>query len=85
MVKRIFLTMMLATTTCLAFTFCPSDSSDESERQENEPTTPSDKLKVLVAYYSHTGNTRQIAGYIHEAVKSDLLAIDVVNPVSGRL
>ena len=31
--------------------------------------------KVLIVYFSHTGNTRTIAGYIHDTVKSDLVEI----------
>lgn len=84
MVKRFFLTMMMTAATCLAFASCTSDPSDKPGLQEDEnpsePVTPPDGQKVLVAYYSHTGNTRQIAGYIHEAVESDLFAIEVVNP-----
>ena len=29
----------------------------------------------MVVYFSHTGNTRTIAGYIHDTVKSDLMEI----------
>lgn len=40
---------------------------------------PSGDRKVLVVYFSHTGNTRTIAGYIHETVKSDLVEIETVD------
>ncbi|MCS3155394.1 flavodoxin [Phocaeicola dorei] len=33
----------------------------------------------MVVYFSHTGNTRTIAGYIHETVKSDLVEIKTVD------
>ena len=39
------------------------------------PVEPSGDKKVLVVYFSHTGNTRTIAAYIHDAVKSDLMEI----------
>lgn len=45
------------------------------EEKTEEPTEPSGNKKVLVVYFSHTGNTRTIAGYIHDAVKSDLVEI----------
>ena len=35
--------------------------------------------KVLIAYFSHTGNTRTIAGYIHDTVKSDLVEIQTAD------
>lgn len=79
-----FLTMMFATVSCFAFASCSSEPAEESDRQEegtpSDSVTPPKGLKTLVAYYSHTGNTRQIAEYIHEAVESDLFAIEVVNP-----
>lgn len=40
-----------------------------------EPAEPSGNKKVLVVYFSHTGNTRTIAEYIHDTVKSDLVEI----------
>lgn len=35
--------------------------------------------KILVAYFSHTGNTREIATQIHEKVSGDLFEIKAVN------
>jgi len=37
-------------------------------------------MKALVAYFSHTGNTRVIASQIHERVGGDMLEIATVNP-----
>lgn len=71
----LFAWLMLATTGC---------SSDEprtelpdtpSEEKPEEAVEPSGDKKVLVVYFSHTGNTRTIAGYIHDTVKSDLMEI----------
>lgn len=45
------------------------------EEKTEEPAEPSGNKKVLVVYFSHTGNTRTIAGYIHDTVKSDLAEI----------
>ena len=39
--------------------------------------------KVLVAYYSHTGNTRAVAEYIREATGGDLFEIVPVKPYSS--
>jgi len=35
---------------------------------------------ILVAYFSHTGNTRKIANLIHKRVPSDIFEIKTVNP-----
>lgn len=44
-----------------------------------EPAEPSGNRKILIVYFSHTGNTRTIAGYIHDTVKSDLVEIETVD------
>ena len=36
--------------------------------------------KILVAYFSHTGNTREIANQIHKIVGGDIFEIQVVEP-----
>lgn len=71
----LFAWLMLVTTGCSADeprTELPDTPSDE---KPEEPVVPSGDKKVLVVYFSHTGNTRTIAGYIHETVKSDLVEI----------
>lgn len=64
----LFAWVMLATTSCSAEGTSP-----------DEPAEPSNDRKVLVVYFSHTGNTRTIAGYIHDTVKSDLVEIKTVD------
>ncbi len=36
--------------------------------------------KILVAYFSHSGNTREIANQIHKSVGGDILEIQSVQP-----
>lgn len=38
------------------------------------------KASILVAYFSHSGNTRAIAEQIHERVGGDLFRIETVDP-----
>lgn len=40
-----------------------------------KPTAPASGRKVLIVYFSHTGNTRTIAGYIHDMVESDIVEL----------
>lgn len=40
-----------------------------------EPSAPAGDCKVLIVYFSHTGNTRTIAGYIHDMVESDIVEL----------
>ena len=44
-----------------------------------EPTAPAGDRKVLSVYFSHTGNTRTIAGYIHDMVESDMVELETEN------
>ena len=78
MEKKILLLLawlMLAVTGCSAND--PQTDSPDTPPVEKpeEPAEPSGNRKILIVYFSHTGNTRTIAGYIHDTVKSDLVAV----------
>ena len=82
MEKKILLLLawlMLAVTGCSAND--PQTDSPDTPPVEKpeEPAEPSGKRKILIVYFSHTGNTRTIAGYIHDTVKSDLVEIETVD------
>lgn len=70
-----------------------SESVKESENEAAEPATESapaaenketessgENSKILVVYFSHTGNTKPIAEYIHDLVGGDLVRLEPVNP-----
>lgn len=40
----------------------------------------SDKEKILIVYFSHTGNTRRIAEQIHRNIGGDLVEIEIIDP-----
>ena len=70
---------MLAATGCSA-SESRTDLPDTPPAQKPEkPAEPSRNRKILVVYFSHTGNTRTIAGYIHNTVRSDLVEIKTVD------
>ena len=82
MEKKILLLLawlMLAVTGCSAND--PQTDSPDTPPVEKpeEPAEPSGNRKILIVYLSHTGNTRTIAGYIHDTVKSDLVEIETVD------
>lgn len=82
MEKKILLLLawlMLAVTGCSA-NDPQTDSPDTLPVEKpEEPAEPSGNRKILIVYFSHTGNTRTIAGYIHDTVKSDLVEIETVD------
>lgn len=75
----LFAWAMLTTTSCLAEGTPSDDPETPPVEKPDEPAQPSGDRKVLVVYFSHTGNTRTIAGYIHDTVKSDLVEIETVD------
>lgn len=75
----LFAWVMLATTSCSTEGTSPDEPTTPPVEKPDEPAEPSNDRKVLVVYFSHTGNTRTIAGYIHDTVKSDLVEIKTVD------
>jgi flavodoxin len=58
-----------------------SDSSNQNKIQSNaQKQFDTGTKKVLVAYFSHTGNTEVIANKIHESVGGDIFKIVTVDP-----
>ena len=49
--------------------------------QAPKPTAP--EGKVLIAFFSHTGHTRKIAGMVHDDIGGDLFEIQTVIPYSS--
>lgn len=43
-------------------------------------TTAKHTVKVLIAYFSRTGNTREVARHIHQSVGGDIIEIRPVTP-----
>lgn len=52
----------------------PSREGENKQEQQNSENS------ILVAYFSHTGNTRKIAYQIHEKVGGDIFEIVTVDP-----
>lgn len=70
--------LLLATVSCKGETpYEPEIPGTPGET--TEPDEPAGDRKILVVYFSHTGNTRTIAGYINEAVESDIVEIKTVD------
>lgn len=71
----LFVWLILAVTGCSAGESQTDIRDTPPAGKPEKPIEPSGDQKVLVVYFSHTGNTRTIAGYIHDTVKSDLVEI----------
>lgn len=58
----------------------PEDEIPVIPDKPDEPDSPDNDSKTLVVYYSHSGNTQTIAGYIKDALGCDIVRIETVNP-----
>lgn len=61
-----------------ASTEAPTENSDAAQETEGESG------KTLVVYYSASGNTEAVAGYIAQATNADTLELVPVEPYSGE-
>lgn len=57
-----------------------TQAKTEENDNEKQSNTPTSNKKILVAYFSHSGNTQVIANEIHETVGGDILQINTVDP-----
>lgn len=73
----------------LMFIGCGNGSATQSAQSENTQAQQTAAVggnssgtnkKILVAYFSHTGNTEKVAQQIHEMVGGDIVKIETVNP-----
>ena len=51
-------------------------ANNETNVEENENNQENGKGKVLVVYFSHTGNTENVANFIHQAVGGDIVKLE---------
>ncbi len=83
MIKKI-LALVLTIMMGLSLAVCGNTNSDMTG-SDNDSTvqgqqSSTEENNILVAYFSHTGNTREIANQIHEKVGGDIFEIVTVDP-----
>ena len=57
-----------------------ANTDDNTNEQTNDQTTITDDSKILIAYFSRSGNTEEIANQINELVGGTLVKIETVEP-----
>lgn len=57
-----------------------ANTDDNTNEQTNDQTTTTDDSKILIAYFSRSGNTEEIANQINELVGGTLVKIETVEP-----
>ena len=72
------MSLLLIVVSCLAFTLSSCGGGDDKGKLDTN-----DSSKVLVAYFSATGNTEKAAGYIAEATGGTLYEITPAEPYTS--
>jgi len=60
-----------------------NNSSNTNNTNKDGEQTMAGSKKILVVYFSYTGNTRKLANQIHEKVGGDIVEIEPVTPYSS--
>ena len=82
--RRMYFLMLMFVSLNL-FAACDKETSTEpNQEQPGGSFQPSGNSKVLVAYFSATGNTRQVAERIAELTGADLYRIQPTNPYAAN-
>jgi len=79
---KVLITLSMLGTGLLSLTGCSSDQETKysSTVGTSKELPLSESKHVLVAYFSHSGNTRQIANQVHESIGGDIFEIQTVDP-----
>lgn len=77
-ITKILLALMMVFTLTACSNDTPNTNDSNSNSQTNETTD--DQGKVLVAYFSWSGNTKEMAEYIADQTNGDVLEITPSNP-----
>ena len=51
-------------------------TNNETNVEENQNNQEGESGKILVVYFSHTGNTENVANFIHQAVGGDIVKLE---------
>ena len=59
-------------------------TNNETNVQENQDDQEGKSGNILVVYFSHTGNTENVANFIHEAVGGDIVKLETEEPYTDN-
>lgn len=59
-------------------------NENQTKTEENQNSQESGSKKILVVYFSHTGNTETVANFIHEAVGGDIVKLETEEPYTDN-
>lgn len=78
--KRVFFYFLTALSVMIATTACSKDDDFNPDNQNSDEIQYDDNRKILVAYFSATGNTQRLAEQIIAATGADDFRIEAADP-----
>ena len=61
-----------------------ANNETNTNTEENQNNQENENGNVLVVYFSHTGNTENVANFIHEAVGGDIVKLETEEPYTDN-
>ena len=61
-----------------------ANNENETNTEENQNKQESGSGNVLVVHFSHTGNTENVANFIHEVVGGDIVKLETEEPYTNN-
>lgn len=78
--KKLFQYLLIALSAITVFTSCSNDDEPEINTENTDDIQYDENRKILVAYFSATGNTQRLAQQIISATGADAFRIETAEP-----
>ena len=78
--KKLFQYLLIALSAITVFTSCSNDDDPEINTENTDDIQYDENRKILVAYFSATGNTQRLAQQIISATGADAFRIEAAEP-----
>lgn len=82
--RKIFQYILIALSAIAIFTSCSNDDEPEINTENTDDVQYDENRKILVAYFSATGNTQRLAQQIITATGADAFRIEAAEPYASN-
>lgn len=82
--RKIFQYILIALSAIAIFTSCSNDDEPEINTENTDDVLYDENRKILVAYFSATGNTQRLAQQIITATGADAFRIEATEPYAAN-
>ena len=82
--RKLFQYLLIALSAVAVFTSCSNDDEPEISTENTDDIQYEENRKILVAYFSATGNTQRLAQQIISATGADAFRIEAAEPYASN-